>query len=231
MRFYAYPPKTIEHPFILRNINQKQIHTNFQHEIIDIGIYDLLNGDNRHSTEKLGEWEGYDGDGWLVVPDCPDIGREFNIATDIDSVAYSKDLLIEYFDPDNPQHLPVIQGKMYDSQSFTDYIAFFKREFPDYDEKVAIGTICRANNKEVVEWTCREVRKAFPNAWIHGFGVRLNHIDTIQHVINSFDSSSWTYPRGRGKKSARWNDRDVYFNEYLARMQYYLSRTSKKLLN
>jgi hypothetical protein len=70
-RFYTYPPVECEWPWILRNIKQKAIPNT--HEIVDIGIYDLLNPPYRHSNDKLQKLDKLETKGWKVVPDCPDL--------------------------------------------------------------------------------------------------------------------------------------------------------------
>ena len=54
-RFYSYPPVECGWPWVLRNIKQKP-QLDCVHEIVDIGIYDLLKPPYRHSVEKLEKW-------------------------------------------------------------------------------------------------------------------------------------------------------------------------------
>jgi hypothetical protein len=69
------------------------------------------------------------------------------------------------------------------------------------------------------------VRAQFPDAWIHAFGLRVNYLDELDGIIDSFDSTAWTYPRGRGGHSARNKKEKIeYFREYLKRIDYYESK-------
>jgi len=76
VRFYTYPPVN-DYQWVLRNIKQKP-KKDFLHEIVDIGIYDLLYPPYKHSEEKLKQWKQLKPNGWKVVPDCPDIIGEFS---------------------------------------------------------------------------------------------------------------------------------------------------------
>jgi len=223
MRFYAYPPKEIDYPYILRNINQKSVHKNICHQIVDIGVMDLLKTENhKHTAEKLQKWSDLtmcNIDGWKVVPDCPDLHKEYNIDMSFDNVQYSKELLLEYFDEHNYKQLPVIQSYYNDPGSMKDFTKWFKREFPNYTKKFGLGTLCRSNNKALTLKACHIVRKAFPEAWLHAFGLRLNYVSDLIGIINSFDSSAWTFPRGRGRGSAKNKSQRIeFFFDYLVRI-------------
>jgi hypothetical protein len=85
-RYYTYAPEDCvtylgirinqSWPWILRNIKQQPQRT-AEHEIVDIGIYDLLHIPFCHSEEKINKWKELKTEGWKVVPDCPDINGEF----------------------------------------------------------------------------------------------------------------------------------------------------------
>lgn len=227
LKFYTYSP--IPYPWSLRNIKQKSQSWQ-KHEIVDIGIYDLLKPPYRHSEEKLKKWNLLETEGWKVVPDCPDIQREFNIIIDdLDNIEYSKELLRNYYDQEDPSHIPVIQGYYHDVKSFRDYILWLKREF-DLIYKIAIGTVCKASNSKVVGQVARLARTGFPKAHIHAFGLKLNHLPLVSKYIDSYDSMSWTFPRGRGRPSAKNKAQKIeYFKEYLRTMPKYYRKKSMRL--
>jgi len=54
-RFYSLPPNGEDYPWILRNIKEKERPAT--HEIVDIGIYDLLDPPHRHTEEKIKAWK------------------------------------------------------------------------------------------------------------------------------------------------------------------------------
>lgn len=213
MRFYTYPP--IEYPFILRNIKQKP-KSWFLHEIVDIGIYDLLKPPHQHSKSKLEKWFKISGQNTLkVVPDCPDLDNEYNIRTKIDNVEYSKELLEKYYNPSRFDLLPVIQGKYDNPGSFENYAKWFLKQYP-IPRMIAIGTCCKASDSKAVKEIMYIARKLFPDSWIHAFGLKMNHYSLVSDVIDSWDSMSWTFPRGRGKASAKnKKERESYFVDYL----------------
>lgn len=217
-RFYSYPPVECEHPWILRNMKQKSM--DCIHEIVDIGIYDLLKSDDHlHSNEKLKAWSTLKTDGWKVVPDCPDLQGEFNQSIDFDNIEYSKELILKYFNPSDDSHLPVIQSHYEDLKSFRGYIRWFKDNYGEHD-KIAVGSICKADNGRIAVRMLKITRREFPNSWIHAFGLKFKHFIRVRQVINSFDSTGWTRDIGEsGKPSARNKlERVHYFNKYINRL-------------
>jgi len=217
-RFYTYPPVECGHPWILRKIGNKELPC--QHEIVDIGIYDLLNvEDNKHPKDKLNAWEHLKTDGWKVVPDCPDLEGEFGRVVDFDTVEYSQYLLEKYFDPGDKSQLPVIQSSYEDLKSFKEYIHYFKDIYGEHD-KIGIGSICKADNNPLAVKMLKIARREFPNSWIHAFGLRFKQFRKVRQVINSFDSTGWTRDiEESGKSSARnKTERIEYFSKYMNRL-------------
>lgn len=217
-RFYSYPPLECGWPWVLRNIKQKP-QRDAVHEIVDIGIYDLLKPPYQHSQEKLDKWEALKTDGWKVVPDCPDLQGEFQTEIDFDNVGYSWELLTTYYDPEDQSHLPVLQSHYQDIQSFKDYIRNFKKEYGVVD-KVAIGSICKADDHDLAVGMLKIARREFPTAWIHAFGLRFQQLKRGYKYIDSFDSTSWTFPRTSGRGSCRNKEERIqYFHDYIKRLE------------
>jgi hypothetical protein len=217
-RFYTYPPVECEHPWILRKIGNKEMPCT--HEIVDIGIYDLMNEAEAggHSEKKLKAWKQLKPNGWKVVPDCPDLEREFNLEVICLNTAYSWELLNEYFNPDDDTHLPVIQSQYGDINSFKCYIRDFKREYGEHNQ-IGIGSIFKADTDFAVRML-KIARREFPNSWIHAFGLKFKHFLKVRQVINSFDGTGWTRDiKESGKSSARNKlERIHYFNKYMNRL-------------
>lgn len=211
-RFYTYS-RVVEYPWVMRNIKQKAL-VGTVHEIVDCGINDLLRDPYTHSMEKLRKWKTLEPNGWKVVPDCPDIKKEFNVKTDIDNVEYSKKLMRTLYRPEIESHLPVIQGYYHNPESFRDYGEWILREF-GVPGKIGVGTVCKASDKQAVEKTFRFTRRLFPGAWVHAFGLRLQHFEAVYPYINSWDSMSWTFPRGPGRSSRSKLERTQYFADYI----------------
>lgn len=217
-RFYSYPPIECNHPWVLRNIKQKPIPCT--HEIVDIGIYDLLKTpEDGHSDDKLKKWMELKTTGWKVVPDCPDLEGEFKLEVICDNVAYSKELLSEFYDPNDFTHLPVIQSHYQDLTSFKQYINWFKTKYGIVD-KIAIGSICKADNHDIGVKMLKIARREFPDSWIHAFGLRFQQFKRAYHLIDSYDSTSWTFPRDSGRSSCRNKEERIqFFYDYMKRIE------------
>lgn len=217
-RFYTYPPVECKHPWILRKIGNKELPC--QHEIVDIGIYDLLNSEgHKHSKEKLKMWEQLKTGGWKVVPDCPDLEGEFGEEVDFDNVKYSQFLLEKYFNPHNNSHLPVIQSHYEKLNSFKEYIRYFKDNYGEH-HMIAVGSICKSDNNRIAVKMLKIARREFPNSWIHAFGLRFKQFIKTRQLINSFDSTGWTRDISESGKSSACNkaERIEYFNKYINRL-------------
>lgn len=213
MRLYTYPPSGVRWRYILRKMNDPV--RDCEHEIIDCGVYQLLNPPYRYTDEFLDMWRGLEPNGWKVVPDFPDIHGEFGGDKVIDNVEESWRLLVELYDPDDESHLPVIQSRYHDIHSHRDYLKRFQREYGDV-ERVAVGTAPKARYRMFVEKALMEVREAFPDAWVHALGLNGRYLWAAAKYVDSFDTMSWTYPRGRGRGSARSkNERIKFFYEYI----------------
>ncbi len=214
IRYYTYPP--VQYPYILRNVKQKPL-PQTKHEIVDIGVYELLKEPYDYSPETLQSFVDCQPNGWKVVPDYPDIFKEHSMESDIDNVVMSKALMKKYYDVHDPCHMPVIQGYFNDPHSFVDYSEWFKSKFLDAPEVIGVGTVCKLSEKETMLRTLYYARREFPDAWIHAFGLSIKYLDLLRGTINSFDSTAFTFPRTSGRPSAKNKQMRIdYFYEYLA---------------
>lgn len=215
-RFYTYPPVECKWQWILRNIKQKPLPCT--HEIVDIGIYDLLKPPYQHSEDKLKKWIELDTDGWKVVPDCPDLQGEFGREIDFSNTEYSWALLRKYYNQKDTTHLPVLQSEYQNIKSFKEYIKRFKDEYGRVD-KVAVGSICKADNHDIGVKMLKIARREFPDSWIHAFGLRFQQFKRAYSLIDSYDSTSWTFPRSSGRGSCKnLEERVEFFNDYIQRI-------------
>lgn len=221
-RFYTLPPREIYHPYLLVNIkNIKELEKReYEHSIVDIGIYDLLKGPHQHSEEKLKQWKQLKVSGWKVVPDCPSLLYEFDVNISFSNTEYSKELMTEYYDPNDETHMPVIQATIIKGSddyqgSIRNYVDWFKRNY-DTPKVLGIGSVCKSGNKQMTIWTCRFIRWFFPNTWLHAFGLKLHHFREVRGVIDSYDSMAWTFPRKSGLPSCKNKKMRIeYFHDYL----------------
>lgn len=211
-RFYANPPKEVGWPYIIRHLDAPE--QDCVHEIVDIKISDLLIFPHHHSDKKLRVWEKFETDGWKVVPDCFDIKGEFGIDVTFDTLEYSKVLLMQHYTND-PNQMPVIQGYVDDYQSFNEYISWFKGY---YDQPLLVGVSGSAGRagREFCKSVLKLVRREFPRSWVHVFALNRWNFRGVWKFIDSFDSSNWTRPRGRGVSSASTKvERIKYFYDFV----------------
>ena len=146
MLFYTYPP--IDYPYVLRNVKQK--YRRCIHEIVDIGVYELLKEPHSYSDKTLKKFDDCITMGWKTVPDYPDIFKEHGLdSMGIDNVKISKELMQKYYEPTNKTHLPVIQGYYNDPSSFDDYSEWFLSKYPE-PKKIGLGTVCKNSNRQVL---------------------------------------------------------------------------------
>lgn len=230
-RFYSYPPIEAGWGYILRNIKQKP-HPFYRHEIVDIGIYDLLKSeDHRHSNNKLKDWHNLKTDGWKVVPDCPDLLGEFGQEVDFDNIDYSKELLIKYYDPSDVTQMPVIQGHFQDVQSVIDYVKWFKREYGEPD-KIAVGSLCKNNYQNVAIDTLHYIKNEFPHTHIHGFGIRFKQLRKVWMYIDSSDTTAWTmqrYPKITKTANNKFERIDMFYT-YVKKINEFVDNSQRRLI-
>lgn len=244
-RFYTYPPIECEWQWILRNIKQKPLPCT--HEIVDIGIYDLLRPPFKHSDDKIKKWKQLQTEGWKVVPDCPDLIGEFekpilknlfkgynnnvgiqcqrfinywwNYVHEMDNTEYSWELLTTLYDPLDEHQLPVIQSRYGNLESLINYCDRFTGLFGKPD-KIAVGSVCKMDNNKTSIKMLKQIRRKFNNSWIHAFGLRFQQFKKGYMLIDSYDSTSWTFPRQSGRGSCKnQEERLEFFNDYIKRIE------------
>jgi hypothetical protein len=227
-RFYTSAPIKY-YPYILRNINQDYTHC--YHEIVDIGIYDLLKPPYQHPQSKLNKWLTIKYNGWKVVPDYPDIKGEFGKPSPYDNVIETQKLHKKYYNQKDPTLLPVIQSRFGDEDSLKDYIIWFKKEYGVVD-KLAIGSVCKLNNKKKAIELVEIIREEFPESWLHLFGLKFHHMKGMYEIIDSYDTMAWTFPRTPNRPTTKNNNMRVeYFYEYMDYLNQYLTSEWGRVIN
>lgn len=220
IRFYTYPPNGIKWNYILRNIKQKP-HI-CKHEIVDVGIYDLLKPPYNYSISRLNEWRKLIVNGWKIVPDMPDLVNEFKIDLDgFDNVELTKKLHLEFYDPSNKRLLPVAQSEFGNIKSLNEYLSWFKDMYGDID-KIALAGVKFGDKQHVIN-CCRLVKEYFPDTYIHALGLKLSHVRHVYEYIDSYDSTAWSY----GRNGYNWSCKNKvecikFFNMYIDRLNYIL---------
>jgi len=219
VRFYAYEPP-IPYPFHFTNVMRYKyfFRVEFKHGLLDCGVGVFRRGRDyppgflkryEFIARQLGEIFG--DRLWIVIPDyCDDY---MHVPNNVEKTLRN----IEYFSRiDGVEWLPVIQSRYLDVESFRKSCEALK---PYRFEKLAIGAVCKTNNVEYIRKCCSIARRYFPNAWLHAFGLTLRALPAVRDLIDSFDSSAYTFPRGSGYPSCK--DREMrikYFKEYLERV-------------
>lgn len=218
MRFYSYNP-LVYYPWVLRKITNPYVKCS--HEIVDIGIYDLLKTGN-HDKDKLKLWEECQTSGWKTVPDIPDLTGEFGEEMDYCNVEETFKYLTKYYDPQNDTHLPSIQSKYEDLSSFKNSVDYFEDEW-GVPNKCGIGSVCKINNNKIGLEMIKYIREKWPNTYIHAFGLRWNLLKQTYSLINSYDTMAWTLQRCPPDMKPRTantnNDRVNFFNFYVKKMK------------
>lgn len=209
-RFYTYPPVECEWPWVLRNIKQKP-QPQAVHEIVDVGILDLLEPPHRHTEDKIKLWRQTKTEGWKVVFDCFDLEGEFGIqGHGFDTVEYSKELLDEFFNGE-PKLMPVIQGRSRDYRSFREYTDYMKRLYPELNVVGVSGSVGRCGDRDFVRRVITYIRRVYPDTWIHVFALHKNNFRHVHGLIDSFDSMNWTRPRTSGGASCKNKEERIEF--------------------
>ena len=210
--FYTYPP--VQYDYVLRNIKQKPLPC--KHEIVDIGVYELLK--DPYSKTTLQKFVKLKTDGLKVVPDYPDIFKEHGIENmNIDNVLRSKLLMKKYYNPKDKTQMPVIQGYYNSPNSFVDYAEWFLDNYiVNTDVVIGVGTLCKNSDKKTMKAVLKNIREIFPNNKLHAFGLSIRYITELFEYLDSFDTTAWTFPRTPGLPSAKNKKMRIqYFHDYI----------------
>ena len=229
LRFYTLPPNGVNYPFLLVNRKNYRVlfKRRFRHAIIDSGVMDFVRKNIRdypsgflktwkHTARALSDVFGEKI--WLVIPDYPD---DYNPGQFGDNVAKTLENIKDFITVDGVNWLPVIQSRYLNRFSFLESAKQVKEIVGEYP-RVAIGTVCKCNRLDFIIYCCKVARKIFPNSWVHAFGLTLKALPKVAHLIDSFDSMAWTFPRESGGHSCKnMGERLQYFHAYLHYLKAY----------
>jgi len=227
IRFYTLPPRVVEYPYLLLNRKNRKLllKRQFTHAILDSGVMDFAKKNVQEYPEGfLREWEEeaqklqqtFPGKLWFVIPDYPD---DYNPGQIKNNVSRTLKNIQRFISIKGVDWLPVIQSRYLDKLSFLESLQKTKAIIGDYP-RVAIGTVCKCRKLDFITYCCQATRQFFPKSWIHAFGLTLRALPRVAHLIDSFDSTAWTFPRERGKRSYRTRTKEApeYFRAYLRRI-------------
>jgi len=252
IRFYTLPPSGISYPYLLVNPNNYKIlfKTKFEHAILDCGVEAFKHNPKLPDYPKsfLEHWkwkakqltEIFGEKLWVTIPDYPD---DYNPGQFGDNVVKTLRNIEAFISVDGVNWIPSIQSRYLNRFSFLESCKTVKELIGDYP-RVAIGTVCKTNRINFIEYCCKVARSNFPNSHIHAFGLTLRALPKVAKTIaswdslvpecgrtkwrhsfiDSFDSLSYTFPRcGHQPSCKNLDDRRKFFYAYLQRIQQILN--------
>ena len=90
--------------------------------------------------------------------------------------------------------VPVLQG-FNDPSQWLESLDLYKSHgvTPDKFRYWGVGSICMMKSPPMVYRVLNAVREALPDARLHVFGISMNSLRRVFHMINSYDTSVWVY--------------------------------------
>lgn len=229
MKFFTFPPNGIKWDYLFVNPKTYRylFKRSFKHAILDSGVeYFKFNPNvKEYPSGFLNKWKNlaiylssiFKDKLWITIPDYPD---DFNPGQFGDNVTKTIKNIEEFIKIKDVNWLPVVQSKFLDKFSYLHSLQKAKQIIGDYPQ-IAIGTVCKTNNLEFIEYCCKATRKYFKHSKIHAFGLTLSALPKVKQYIDSFDSTAYTFPRKSINKN--WSaktkeERKEYFIKYVERV-------------
>jgi hypothetical protein len=90
--------------------------------------------------------------------------------------------------------VPVLQG-FDDPSQWLESLDLYKSHgvTPDRFRYWGVGSICMMRSPPLVHKILSTIRQAMPNVRLHVFGISMNSLRRVYHLINSYDTSVWVY--------------------------------------
>jgi len=230
MRFYTLPPRGIDWPFLLVNSrNYRELfRRRFEHAIVDCGVEGFFNRQRAKCYPRwfLDWWKHlaryltrvFSDRLWVTIPDVPSDYHPSDWA-DGSNIELTLRNVEEFITIDGVNWIVVVQSRYDDLLSYYSSLARTRELVGDHP-RVAIGTVCKTRNLEFIVEACRATRAHFPKSHVHAFGLTLSALPMVARHIDSWDSLAYTFPRRRGRPSARtMSERIEYFRRYLDRVR------------
>lgn len=234
MRFYTLPPSSsISYPYLLVNPRTYKMlfKLEFEHAILDCGVSIFKHDPSltEYPPGFLSYWKRlakyltsiFKDRIWITIPDYPD---DYNPGQFGDNVSKTLRNVEEFIKIDGVNWLVVVQNRYLDKRSFLQSCKMTKELVGDYP-RIAIGTVCKTNNIDFIEYCCRTARKFFPNSHIHAFGLTLRALPRVCRYLSSSDSVSYTFPRSSGHSCKNMSERIAYFHAYIKRVNEILNNS------
>ena len=114
--------------------------------------------------------------------------------------------------------VPVLQG-FDDPSQWLESLDLYKEHgvTPQKLRLWGVGSICMMRSPRMVERVLSTVRKALGNAKIHVFGISMNALRRVFHLIDSYDTAVWVYWAKKDGAVLVWSRRRKAFIHLQAR--------------
>jgi len=172
---------------------------------------------------------------YVTVPDYPDDyhPKSLWLSEDYTNIERTVDNVLKYTEQYKwvPWLIP-IQGWNRKPESILRCVKLY-REYGVIDrfEYFGIGNLCVEPDVEIIFRTCKLARDELRDKKIHVFGLKLNALKHVYHLIDSFDSMAWTRPVfARGHSCKTTEERIKYFEEWLKRYERIVRKAENKSL-
>jgi hypothetical protein len=108
--------------------------------------------------------------------------------------------------------VPVLQG-FDDPSQWLESLDLYKSHgvTPQRFKYWGVGSICMMKSPPMVYRVLSAVREALPDARLHVFGISMNSLKRVFHIINSYDTSVWVYHAKMDGRVYVWDPGDKAF--------------------
>jgi len=108
--------------------------------------------------------------------------------------------------------VPVLQG-FDDPSQWLESLDLYKSHgiTPQRFRYWGVGSICMMRSPPLVHKILSAIRRAMPDARLHVFGISMNSLKRVFHIINSYDTSVWIYHAKMDGRVYVWDPADRAF--------------------
>jgi len=117
--------------------------------------------------------------------------------------------------------VPVLQG-FDDPSQWLESLDLYKSHgvTPGRFRYWGVGSICMMKSPPLVHKVLSAVRRAMPDARLHVFGISMNSLKRVFHIIDSYDTSVWIYHAKVNGRVLIWDPVKKSFMRFKADMRY-----------
>jgi len=111
--------------------------------------------------------------------------------------------------------VPVLQG-FDDPSQWLESLDLYKSHgvTPDKYKYWGVGSICMMKSPPLVHKILSTIRQAIPDSRLHVFGISMNSLKRVFHIINSYDTSVWVYHAKMDGRVYIWSGRRNAFMRF-----------------